>query len=84
VNPPQVWLGGVGAGEGLGARSLVLIPGGLLLVIFLAFLEAGGVAVTLRLPTRVLEDPTLGHFHDVPADSTLGVWAEMGIAGIRV
>jgi hypothetical protein len=51
---------------------------------FLAFLEAGGVAVTLCLPAQVLEDPALGPFDDALADSALGIWAETGIARIRV
>jgi hypothetical protein len=51
---------------------------------FLAFLEAVGVAVTLRLPARVLEDPALGPFDDALADSTLGVRTEVETVGIGV
>jgi hypothetical protein len=42
-----------------------------LLVIFLAFLEVGGVTMTLHLPARVLEDPALGPFDDALVDSAL-------------
>jgi hypothetical protein len=84
VNPPQVRLGEVGAGNGLGDGSLILIPDDFLLMTFLAFLEAGGVAATLHLSTRVLEDPVLGPFDDAPANSALGVWAEIGIVRIGV
>jgi hypothetical protein len=61
---PQVWLGGVRVGEGLGVGSLILTPVGFLLVAFLAFLEVGGVSVAFHLLARVLEDPTLGPFDD--------------------
>jgi hypothetical protein len=50
----------------------------------LAFLEVGGVAATLHLPVRVLEDPALGPFDDAPAGSALGVRAEIGTVEIRV
>jgi hypothetical protein len=84
VIPPLVQLGGVRIGDGLGAGSLILIPGVLLLKTFLPFLEADRVAVTLHLPARVLEDPTLGPFDDMLVDSTLIVWAKKGTPGIGV
>jgi hypothetical protein len=84
VNPPGVRLGGVGAEEGLGAGSLILTPDAFLLVIFLAFLEAGGVSVTLHLPSRVLEDPTLGPFDDALTDLALGARAETGTTKMGV
>jgi hypothetical protein len=49
MNPPRVLLGGVEARYGSGAGSLILIPDDFLLMTFLAFLEAGRVAVTLHL-----------------------------------
>jgi hypothetical protein len=84
VNPPRVWFGGVGAGEGLGAGSLILTPISFLLVTFLAFLGVGGVAVTLCLPARVLDVPTLGPCYDAPTGSTLKVQANRGTAVIGV
>jgi acetyl esterase/lipase len=84
VNPPRVRFGGVGVGGGLAAWSLMLIPDSFLLVIFLAFLGIGGVAATLRLLARVLDDPMLGPFDDAPTDSALRVRTERGTTGIGV
>jgi hypothetical protein len=71
VHPPWVQLGGVGARDGLGDGSLILIPDDFLLMTFLALYEEGGVAMSLCFPAQVLEDPTLGPFDDAPADSAL-------------
>jgi hypothetical protein len=49
VKPPQVRLGGVEAGAGVG--SLILSPDGFLLVTFLAFFVKGELAEALHLPT---------------------------------
>jgi hypothetical protein len=41
VNPPRVWLGGVKAGEGLGAGSLILTPNGFFACNLPCFLRGG-------------------------------------------
>jgi hypothetical protein len=82
VKPPQVRLGGVEAGAGVG--SLILSPDGFLLVTFLAFFAEGELAEALHLPTWVLEDPALGPFHEAPTVSVLRVWAKIGIVGISI
>jgi hypothetical protein len=79
-----VCLGGVEAGDGLEAGSLILIPTAFLLVAFFTFKAAGRVAVALCLLTRVLEDPTLGPFDDALVDSALGNGTEIGTMGIGI
>jgi hypothetical protein len=81
MNLPQVLFGGVGVGDELGARSLILIPNALLLTTFRGFFLRG-VAAALRLPTRVLEDPAPGLVDESSTDSALRVRAEIGFVSI--
>jgi hypothetical protein len=82
VNLPRVLFGGVGVGDELGARSLILIPNALLLTTFRGFFLRGGVAAALRLPARVLEDPAPGLVDESSTDSALRVRAEIGFVSI--
>jgi hypothetical protein len=84
VKPPRVRLGGVRAGDDLGAGSLISILDAFLLMTFRIFLGGGAVAIYLLLSARVLEDPTLWAFDESPADLTLRVWANTGTTGIGV
>jgi hypothetical protein len=63
---------------------MILTPAGFLLVTFLVFLGTNGVAVTLRLLARVLDDPALGTYGDVPTDSAHVVQVERGASTIGV
>jgi hypothetical protein len=60
VNLLRVVFRGVGAGDGLGAGSLILTLDAFLFTTFRDVFGGGGVTVALHLPARVLEDPTLG------------------------
>jgi hypothetical protein len=82
VNPPWVHLGGVGAGDVWGARSLIITPSAFLLTTLCFFFEGGRVAATLRLSARVPEDPAFWPFNESLADSPLEVQAETGTARI--
>jgi hypothetical protein len=55
-----------------------------LLLAFHNFFGGGGVAATLRLPSRVFSDSTLGPFDEAPIDSALRVQADMRRTGIDV
>jgi hypothetical protein len=63
---------------------MILTPAGFLLVTFLVFLGANGVAATLCLLARVLDDPALGTCDDVPTDSAHVVQVERGASTIGV
>jgi hypothetical protein len=74
VNLPRALFRGVGAGDGLGAGSLILTLDAFFLTTLCCFFGGGGgVAVALRLLARVLEVPTLGHVGESPTDSALMV-----------
>jgi hypothetical protein len=77
-----VHFGGVGVGEGLGARSLILTPDAFVLMTIQIIFGGGRVATALRLPAQVVEDPVLWPFDESSADSTLEVRAETGTVGI--
>jgi hypothetical protein len=76
LNLPTVLFGGVGAGDGLGAGSLILIVDALFLTFFWGFFFWGGVATALHLPARVLEDPAPWPTDESSADLALWVLAK--------
>jgi hypothetical protein len=86
VNLPRALFRGVGAGDGLGAGSLILTLDAFFLTTLCCFFGGGGggggVAVALRLLARVLEVPTLGPVGESPTDSALMVRAEIRAARI--
>jgi hypothetical protein len=56
VNLPRGPFRGVGVEDDLGDGSLILTPNAFFLTTFRGFFRGGGVATSLRLPTRVIED----------------------------
>jgi hypothetical protein len=68
VNLPRVSFGGVGAGDGLGAGSLILTPDVFLFMTFRGFFRGGGVTTILHLLAQVREDPALGPADESSAD----------------
>jgi hypothetical protein len=77
LNLPLVLFGGVGAGDGLEAGSLILIPDTLFLTSFCDFFRGERVSVALHLLARVLEDPTSLPTNKSSAISTLQVRAKI-------
>jgi hypothetical protein len=81
VNPPRVRFAGVGAEDGFRAGLLILTLVDFLLTTFIILLRGGRVEAALHLPAQLFEDLALGPLDEAP---TLGVQAEIGIAGIGI
>jgi hypothetical protein len=73
--------GGVGAGEALGASSLILFMLEVFPVAFLAFFWGVGFADAFHLHARVFDGPALAPADGSLADLPHGDWAKTGIVG---